>query len=129
MHPPKARSCACSNCISSYLATDINNRIYTLVLGNGVPAHLRNTTDETYYTHYSAISTVQANWGLKSLGRGDTNSTLNNVLEFVAKQTNWTNNGISGNDTRIRTSPHSATPSSPLHSLLTISSCTMSSFL
>ena len=52
---------------------DINNRIYTLVLGNGLPEHLRNTSDDTYYTHFSALSTVQANWGLKSLGRQDTN--------------------------------------------------------
>ena len=113
MRLPKARSCAYSNCISSYLTTDINNRIYTLVLGGGLPQNLRNTTDSTFYTHYTALSTVEANWGLKSLGRGDTNSTLNNVLEFVAKQTNWTNNGISGNDTRIRTSPHPTTPHHP----------------
>ena len=52
---------------------DINNHIYTLVLGGGVPEHLRNTTDDTFYTHYSALSTVQANWGLRSLGRQDTN--------------------------------------------------------
>ena len=104
MRPPKAHSCACTHRVSSYLATDINNRIYTLVLGGGLPQNLRNTTDSTFYTHYTALSTVEANWGLKSLGRGDTNATLNNVLEFVAKQTNWTNNGISGNDTRIRTS-------------------------
>ena len=51
----------------------INNRIYTLVLGNGLPAELKGQEDDTYYTHYSAISTVQANWGLKSLGRQDTN--------------------------------------------------------
>ena len=109
MHPPKARSCAYSYHIFTYLATDINNRIYTLVLGGGLPQNLRNTTDSTFYTHYTALSTVEANWGLKSLGRGDTNSTLNNVLEFVAKQTNWTNNGIASNDTRIRTSPRSTT--------------------
>lgn len=51
----------------------INNRIYTLLLGGAVPENLWNTTDETYYTHYSCLSTVQANWGLKSLGRQDTN--------------------------------------------------------
>ena len=111
MRPPKVHSCACTHRVSSYLATDINNRIYTLVLGGGLPQNLRNTTDSTFYTHYTALSTVEANWGLKSLGRGDTNSTLNNVLEFVAKQTNWTNNGISGNDTRIRTS---SSPPAPL---------------
>ncbi|EMD36963.1 hypothetical protein CERSUDRAFT_95231 [Gelatoporia subvermispora B] len=79
----------------------INNQIYTLVLGGGLPKHLVGTTDDTFYTHYSALSTVQANWGLKSLGRGDTNNTLNNVLEFVANTTGWKNNGISGNSSAI----------------------------
>lgn len=73
------------------------------MLGGGLPSDLKGTTDSTFYTHYSALSTVQANWGLKSLGRGDANATLNNVFDFVAKQTSWTNNGITGNDTRIRT--------------------------
>jgi hypothetical protein len=40
--------------------------------GGAVPAKLHGTTDDTLYTHYSTLSTVQANWGLKSLGRGDT---------------------------------------------------------
>ncbi|EKM55005.1 uncharacterized protein PHACADRAFT_255295 [Phanerochaete carnosa HHB-10118-sp] len=70
---------------------DINNRVYTLVLGDGLPDNLRNTTDDTYYTHYSALSTVQANWGLKSLGRQDTNKTVSNVFTFVANATNYTN--------------------------------------
>lgn len=56
----------------------INNRIYTLLLGGAVPQHLRGTTDDTYYTHYSTLSTVENNWGLGSLGRGDTNK-----LRFV----------------------------------------------
>ena len=63
---------------------DINNRIYTLVLGGGVPAHLRNTTDDTFYMHYSALSTVQANWGLKSLGRQDTNKYVL-LLSYLAR--------------------------------------------
>ena len=82
----------------------MNNRIYTLVLGGGLPQNLRNTTDSTFYTHYTALSPVEANWGLKTLGRGDANSTLNNVIDFVAKQANWTNNGITGNSSSIRTS-------------------------
>lgn len=86
------------------LAYSINNRIYTLVLGGGVPEKLRGTTDSTFYTHYSALSSVEANWGLQSLGRGDTNATLNNVFEFVANATGWKNNGISGNSSSIRTS-------------------------
>lgn len=52
---------------------DINNNVFTLLLGGAVPPHLVNTTDDTFYTHYAALSTVQANWGLGSLGRQDTN--------------------------------------------------------
>jgi len=50
-----------------------NNRVFSLLLGGAVPENMHGTTDSTYYTHYSAMSTVQANWGLGSLGRGDTN--------------------------------------------------------
>ena len=50
-----------------------NNRVFTLLLGGAVPENMRGTTDSTFYTHYSALSTVEANWGLGSLGRGDTN--------------------------------------------------------
>ncbi|KZT65202.1 hypothetical protein DAEQUDRAFT_541675 [Daedalea quercina L-15889] len=79
----------------------INNRIWTLALGGGLPAQLKNTTDDTFYTHYSCLSTVEANWGLGSLGRGDTNASLNNVFEFVANVTGWKNNGVSGSSPDI----------------------------
>lgn len=39
------------------------------------------------------ISTVEANWGLKNLGRGDVNKTMANVLPWVAEMANldgWT---------------------------------------
>lgn len=32
---------------------DINNNVYSLLLGNVIPDHLRGTTDDTFYTHYS----------------------------------------------------------------------------
>jgi Phosphoesterase family len=51
----------------------VNNRVWTTLLGGAVPDHLRGTTDSTFYTHYSALSTVQANWGLGCLGRNDAN--------------------------------------------------------
>lgn len=70
----------------------INNRVYTLLLGGAVLAHLKNTTDDNFYTHYStsdffinfisvyssffSLSTVEANWNFGNLGRGDTNKTL-----------------------------------------------------
>lgn len=51
----------------------VNNQVWSLLIGGAVPANMRGTTDSTYYTHYSSMSTVQSNWGLGSLGRGDTN--------------------------------------------------------
>jgi hypothetical protein len=50
-----------------------NNRVFAVLLGGAIPDELRGTTDSTFYTHYSALSTVQANWHLGSLGRFDTN--------------------------------------------------------
>ncbi|KAH9059219.1 phosphoesterase family-domain-containing protein [Lactarius vividus] len=69
----------------------VNNRIFALLLGGAVPESARGTVDSTYYTHYSSLSTVEANWGLGSLGRGDTNKTLSNVYSFVANATGYTN--------------------------------------
>ncbi|KAF8526874.1 phosphoesterase family-domain-containing protein [Hysterangium stoloniferum] len=69
----------------------INNNVFTLLLGNALPPRLRGTTDPTYYTHYSALSTVQNNWQLGSLGRGDTNKSMANVFDVVAKQTRYHN--------------------------------------
>ncbi|TEY87546.1 hypothetical protein BOTCAL_0001g00730 [Botryotinia calthae] len=60
------------------------NRILTILLGDVVPKELRNTTDNTYYNHYSKISTVEANWGLHTLGRFDVGA---NVFKFVAEKT------------------------------------------
>ncbi|KAH0838655.1 phosphoesterase family-domain-containing protein [Lanmaoa asiatica] len=89
----------------------INNQVYTLLLGGAVPENLRNTTDDTFYTHYSALSTVEANWNLGNLGRGDTNKTLaskwsviarydrvlsrvSDVFSFAANVTGYKNNGL-----------------------------------
>ncbi|KAK7002219.1 hypothetical protein R3P38DRAFT_3042069 [Favolaschia claudopus] len=70
------------------------NRIASILLGGAIPLKLRGTEDDTLYTHYSSLSTVQNNWGLKSLGRGDTNSDLNNVFSFVAVKTGHKNTRI-----------------------------------
>ncbi|KAF8489092.1 phosphoesterase family-domain-containing protein [Russula emetica] len=75
-----------------------NNCVLTLLLGGAVPESARGTTDSTYYTHYSLLSTVEANWGLGSLGRGDTNKTLSNVFSFVAATTGYTNVNVSSSD-------------------------------
>ena len=70
------------------------NRIFSLLLGGAVPANKRGTTDDTYYTHYSSISTVQANWQLKNLGRNDVNKTMSNVYSLVANVTGFKNTDV-----------------------------------
>lgn len=60
------------------------NRVVGILLGDAVPAQLVGTTDNNYYNHYSEIATVQANWGLKTLGRWDVGA---NVFKFVAEKT------------------------------------------
>lgn len=69
----------------------INNRIFTLLLGGAVPDALKNTTDDTFYTHYSTLSTVENNWDLPSLGRQDANKTVSNVFALVANKTGYSN--------------------------------------
>jgi len=76
----------------------VNNNVLTILLGGAVPKSAWGTTDSTYYTHYSLLSTVEANWGLGSLGRGDTNKTLSNVFSFVAAATGYTNLNVSSDD-------------------------------
>lgn len=46
-----------------------DNRIFSVLVGGAIPDHLKGTKDDTFYTHYSSIATVSANWGLPSLGR------------------------------------------------------------
>ncbi|KAJ3274172.1 hypothetical protein HDV01_003455 [Terramyces sp. JEL0728] len=50
----------------------VHNQIYTLLVGAGVPA---GTQDNTYYTHYSLLKTLQANWGIGSLTSNDAGAT------------------------------------------------------
>lgn len=68
------------------------NRVLGILLGDAVPADLVGSVDNAIYSHYSEISTVEANWGLHTLGRYDVGA---NVFAFVGKQTgdpirNWT---------------------------------------
>jgi len=62
--------------------------VYTLLLGDAVPKSLQGTTDDTYYTHYSVLSTISANWDLPSLGRWDCGAS---VLGLVASKTSIEN--------------------------------------
>jgi len=61
------------------------NQVYSLLLGDAIPQHLRGTNDSTFYTHYSQLSTVQANWGLHDHGPQDTNKSVADVFDFKAK--------------------------------------------
>ncbi|KAI4912457.1 hypothetical protein J4E90_005861 [Alternaria incomplexa] len=69
------------------------NRVVAILLGDAVPASLVGTTDNTFYNHYSEIATVQANWGLRTLGRWDVGA---NVFKFVAEKTGDTVRAWSG---------------------------------
>jgi acid phosphatase len=60
------------------------NNIDTVLLGSAVPHHLVGTVDPAFYNHYSEIATVEANWGLHTLGRYDVGA---NIFDFVAKKT------------------------------------------
>ncbi|KAL2024116.1 hypothetical protein VTK56DRAFT_9896 [Thermocarpiscus australiensis] len=65
------------------------NHIVTLLLGSAVPPALKGTHDDTFYTHYSILSTVELNWGLPNLGRYDVGA---NVFKFVADQSGYKRN-------------------------------------
>ncbi|KAI0403463.1 phosphoesterase family-domain-containing protein [Xylaria palmicola] len=64
------------------------NRIASLLMGSAVPQELLGTTDDTFYTHYSILSTMENNWELPNLGRYDVGA---NVFQFVADVTGYTN--------------------------------------
>jgi acid phosphatase len=40
----------------------IQNKVFSVLLGDAVPKHLEGTSDDNYYNHYSEIATVEANW-------------------------------------------------------------------
>ncbi|PFH57372.1 hypothetical protein XA68_15147 [Ophiocordyceps unilateralis] len=60
------------------------NRVLGILLGDVVPQELVGSEDGNFYNHYSAISTVSANWDLPTLGRWDVGA---NVFGFVANVT------------------------------------------
>lgn len=62
----------------------IQNRVFSVLLGDAVDPKLAGTTDTTFYDHYSEIATVEANWDLHTLGRWDVGA---NVFNIVAEKT------------------------------------------
>ncbi|RWQ98521.1 phosphoesterase family-domain-containing protein [Paecilomyces variotii] len=64
------------------------NRVFSILLGGAIPEELKGTEDNTFYTHYSTIASLSANWGLPSLGRWDCGA---NIFEIVANKTGYVN--------------------------------------
>ncbi|KAK5465298.1 hypothetical protein LTS15_001861 [Exophiala xenobiotica] len=73
----------------------IANKVFSILIGGAIPAHLKGTTDSTFYNHYSTIASVSQNWGLPSLGRWDCHA---NVFELVANKTGYKNAKLNNND-------------------------------
>src|SRR4051794_24412719 len=48
-----------------------SNKVFSVLLGDAVPAAKKGTTDGTSYNHYSQMATVESNWALGNLGLGD----------------------------------------------------------
>src|ERR1700761_9000305 len=67
------------------------NKIFSILLGGAIPGSLKGTTDDTFYNHYSSISSVAVNWGLPSLGRWDCEA---NVFALIANKTNFINAAV-----------------------------------
>ncbi|KAG5372357.1 putative acid phosphatase [Yarrowia sp. C11] len=67
------------------------NRVYAVLLGGAIPDHLKGTTDDTFYDHYTNLATVQANWKLPHLGRKDVNA---NIFKFVADKLDIENEDV-----------------------------------
>jgi acid phosphatase len=65
-----------------------HNKVFSILLGGAIPENLKGTTDNTFYNHYSTITSVSVNWGLPSLGRWDCEA---NVFALVANKTGYTN--------------------------------------
>jgi hypothetical protein len=77
------------------------NHILTLLLGSAIPQALKGTQDDTLYTHYSILSTLEANWGLPNLGRYDVGA---NVFRFVADAAGYTGNRDPDNPASVNNS-------------------------
>ncbi|KAH8884970.1 phosphoesterase-domain-containing protein [Thozetella sp. PMI_491] len=60
------------------------NKIVAILVGDAIPEHLKGTTDDNFYNHYSEIASVEANWDLHTLGRWDVGA---NVWSIVANKT------------------------------------------
>jgi acid phosphatase len=53
----------------------IPNIVFSVLLGDAVPASAWGTKDHTAYDHYSMLAAVEDNWELGSLGLNDVRAT------------------------------------------------------
>lgn len=74
------------------------NRIFSVLVGGAIPDNLKGTKDDTFYTHYSSIATVSANWELPSLGRWDCGA---NIFQIVANKTGYANAKVDTTNLRL----------------------------
>ncbi|KAH0544563.1 hypothetical protein FGG08_001335 [Glutinoglossum americanum] len=74
------------------------NKIVSILLGDAVPKNLRGTKDDTFYTHYSILSTLENNFALPNLGRYDVGA---NVFDVVAKTTGHQNNNSAVDKSKV----------------------------
>lgn len=72
-------------CASS---TDGPNRVYTLLLGDIPDGASWGGEDDSYYDHYSILSSTEANYDLPHLGRYDINANVFKVINSKAHITN-----------------------------------------
>ena len=66
-----------------------------------MPDNMKGTKDDTVYTHYSILSSLENNWGLPTLGRYDVGA---NVFSLVASKTGYTSNHAPANMASINNS-------------------------
>ncbi|KAJ5084637.1 hypothetical protein NUU61_009216 [Penicillium alfredii] len=74
------------------------NRVFSVLVGGAIPENLKGTKDDTFYTHYSSIASISANWGLPSLGRWDCGA---NIFEIVANKTGYVNYDVDTTNLRL----------------------------
>ena len=65
----------------------MHNTVYTILLGGAIAGH-ENIVDDTFYNHFSILTSVELNWDLPSLGRWDCGA---NVLQVVSNATGYKN--------------------------------------
>jgi acid phosphatase len=75
------------------------NRIGSMLLGNAIPRDLKGQRDQTVYTHYSVLSTVEFNWRLPNLGRYDVGANIFQWVEDFAKDSIFQNKEPPNKDT------------------------------